>query len=169
MNSAWKICMGLTLIGLAIVGIDVYTASSTSEKVKTVASWPTVPGYVVESTIMWNVPASPSSSRTQSHSYHYELKVRTDYMIDGHYFSNTTPGINEIRDQKYFYRDPWKNLPDEDMIRLFKQVPRGRWSPFTTIRKTRPNRTFSPNFPSAIFIAFLFSSFSAGQCFSCSH
>jgi hypothetical protein len=129
MNSAWKIFKGLTLIGLAIVGTGVYTAYSTSEKVKTVASWPTVPGYVVESAIVWEVPASPSSSRTQSHSYFYRLRVRTDYMIDGHYFSNTTPGIKQIRDQKYLHRDPWKNLPDEDIIRLFKQAPQGTMVP----------------------------------------
>jgi hypothetical protein len=124
MDAAWKI---FTLIGLAIVGIGVFIAYSTSEKVKTVASWLTVPGCVVESTIMWDVEVG--SSRRQSYLYSYCLKVRTDYMIAGQYFSNATPGIKEIRDTKFFNTDPWKNLPDEDMIRLFKQVPQGTMVP----------------------------------------
>jgi hypothetical protein len=124
MDAAWKI---FALIGFAIVGIGIYAAYSTSEKVKTVASWPTVLGYVAESAIVWDVEVG-SSQRT-SYRYSYLLKVRTDYMIDGHYFSTTTPGIKEIRDTKIFNTDPWKSLPDEDMIGLFKQVPQGTTVP----------------------------------------
>ncbi len=120
MIAAWKI---FALIGFVIVGTGVYIAYSTSAKVKAVASWPTVPGYVAESAIMWDVEAG--TSMRQSYRYSYLLKVRTAYMIDGHYFSNTTPGIKEIRDTKIFNIDPWKNLPDEAMIWLFKQVPQG--------------------------------------------
>lgn len=120
MDAAWKI---LTLIEFAIVGTGVYIAYCSSEKVKTVASWPTSLGYVAESAIMWDVEAG--TSMRQSYRYSYLLKVRTDYMIDGHYFSNTTLGIKEIRDTKIFNIDPWKNLPDADMIGLFKQVPQG--------------------------------------------
>ena len=39
MDAAWKI---FALIGFVIVGTGVYIAYSTSEKVKAVASWPTV-------------------------------------------------------------------------------------------------------------------------------
>ncbi len=129
MKTAWKAFIVFTLIGLTIVGIGVYIAYSTSEKVRNVASWPTVPGYIVESAIMWDVQASPSSSRTQSHTYAYRLNVRADYMIEGHYFSSATPGIKDIWDQKYFHRDPWTNVPDEDLIRIFKQVPQGTMVP----------------------------------------
>ena len=129
MEAAWKAFIVFTLIGLTIVGIGVYIAYSTSEKVRNVASWPTVPGYVVESAIMWDVQASSSSSGSQSHTYAYRLNVRADYMIEGHYFSSATPGIKEIWDQKYLHRDPWTNVPDEDLIRIFKQVPQGTMVP----------------------------------------
>jgi len=123
-DAAWKI---LALIGFAIVGTGVYIAYSTSAKVKAVASWPTALGYVVESAIRWDV--EPGTSMRQSFRYSYLLKVRTDYMIDGHYFSSTTPGIKEIRDAKIFNINPWKNLPEEDTIELFKQVPQGTMVP----------------------------------------
>lgn len=121
---AWKI---FALIGFAIVGIGVYTAYATSAKVKTVASWPTVLGYVAESVIIWDVEVA--SSQRKSHRYAYLLKARTDYMIDGQYFSNTTPGIKEISDTKIFNTNPWKNLPNEGMIGLFKQIPQGTMVP----------------------------------------
>ena len=124
MDAAWKI---FALIGFVIVGTGVYIAYSTSEKVKTVASWPTVLGYVVESAIIWDVNAG--TSMRQSSRYSYLLKVRTDYLIDGHYFSNRTPGIKEIRETKIFNIDPWKSPPEEDMIGLFKQVPQGPMIP----------------------------------------
>ena len=120
MIAAWKI---FALIKFAIVGTGLYIAYSTSAKVKAVASWPTVPGYVAESVIMWDVEAG--TKMRQSYRYSYLLKIRTAYMIDDHYFSNATPGIKEIRDTTIFNIDPWKNLPDADMIGLFKQVPQG--------------------------------------------
>ena len=123
MDAGWKI---FALIGFAIVGIGVYTAYCTSEKVKAVASWPTVPGYVVESAIRWDVEAG---IQRKSSRYSYLLRVRTDYQIDGQHFSTTTPGIKEIRDTKIFNINPWKNLPDEDMVGLFKQVPQGTMVP----------------------------------------
>lgn len=124
MDAAWKI---FALIGFAIVGIGVYVAYSTSEKVKAVSFWPTVPSYVAESAVVWDVEAG--SSQRKSYRYSYLLKVRTEYLIDGQYFSTTTPGIKEIRDTKIFETDPWKNLPDEAMIGLFKQVPQGTMVP----------------------------------------
>jgi len=123
-DTAWKI---LTLIGFAIVGTGVYIAYYTSAKVKAVASWPTVPGYVAESVIMWE--SEWGTSMRESCRYSYLLKVRTDYMIDGHYFSSTTPGIKEVRDVKLINIHPWKNLPEEDTIGLFKQVPQGTMVP----------------------------------------
>jgi hypothetical protein len=135
----------LTLIGLVIVGIGLYIAYSTSAKVQTVASWPTAPGYVVESAIMWEVEAG-SSQRT-SYSYAYRLRVRTDYMIDGQYFSNTTPGIKEIGDLKIFRTDPWKNLPDEKMISLFKQVPQGTTVPVHYNPKNKAESYIFPELP----------------------
>ncbi len=123
MDAAWRI---FALIGFAIVGIGVYMAYSTSEQVKAVASWPTAPGYVVESTIRWDVEAG---IQRKSSRYSYLLRVRTDYQIDGQHFSTTTPGIKEIRDTKIFKTDPWKNLPEENMIELFKQVPQGTMVP----------------------------------------
>lgn len=124
MGSAWKIS---AMIGFVIAGIGVHVAYSTSEKVKAVAFWPTVPGYVAESAVVWDVEAG--SSQRKSFRYSYLLKVRTDYLIDGLYFSTTTPGIKEIRDVKIFETDPWKILPDEAMIGLFKQVPQGTMVP----------------------------------------
>jgi len=121
---AWKI---FALIGFAIVGIGVYIAYSTSAKVKTVASWPTALGYVVESTIRWDVEVG--SSQRKSYRYSYLLKARTDYMIDGQYFSNTKPGIKEIRDTRLINTDPWKSPPQEAMIGLFKKVPQGTMVP----------------------------------------
>jgi len=120
MDSAWKL---FALIGFVILGAGVYIAYSTSEKVKTVASWPSVPGYVVDSVILWDVEVG--SSQRKSHRYSYLLRVRTDYMIQGQYFSNTTPWIKEIRDTKVLNTDPWKNLPNGNMIKLFKQLPQG--------------------------------------------
>ena len=119
MGEPWKI---LALIGFAIVGIGVYVAYSRFEKVKAVASWPTVPGYVAESTVMWDTEDSSSDGVP---SYSYLLKVRTEYLIDGQYFSTTTPGIKEIRDRKFFKTNSKKILPDKAMIGLFKQVPQG--------------------------------------------
>ena len=123
MDAAWKI---FALIGFAIVGIGVYMAYSTFEQVKAVASWPTVLGYVVESAIRWDVEAG---IQRKSFRYSYLLKVRTDYQIDGQHFSSSTPWIKEIRDTKIFNIDPWKNLPDEAMVGLFKQVPQGTTVP----------------------------------------
>jgi len=123
MDEAWKI---LALIGFAIVGIGVYVAYSTFEKVKAVASWPTVPGYVAESTVMWY---AEDTSGDGAHRYSYLLEVRTEYLIDGQYFSTTTPGIKEIRDTKLFKTDPWKIVPDKAMIGLFKLVPQGTMVP----------------------------------------
>jgi len=120
MDTAWKI---LALIGFVIVSTGAYIAYSTSAKVKTVASWPTVMGYVVESVIKWK--SEPGTSMRQSFRYSYLLKVRTDYMIDGHYFSTTTPGLKEVRDVKMININPWKNLPEEDTVELFKRVPQG--------------------------------------------
>lgn len=116
------------LIGLSVVSGGLYWGYSTFEKVKAVASWPTVPGYVTESAIRWNTQSSSSGTR-KSYSYFYTLEVRTDYRIDGQYFSNATPGIKEIRDTKYAENDPWKSPPDEEMVRLFKAVPQGTMIP----------------------------------------
>ncbi len=123
MDAAWKI---LALIGFAIVGIGVYVAYSTFERVKAVASWPTVPGYVAESTVVWEVEEGSSDG---GYRYSYLLKVRTEYLIDGQYFSTTTPGIKEIRDTKLFKTNPWKIVPDEAMIGLFKLAPQGTMAP----------------------------------------
>lgn len=103
------------------------------------ASWPTVNGYVEESMIRWHSSTSSVPGRTrQAHSRFYALEVRTDYMVDGQYFSNTTPGINEIVDQKLFDDDPLKNQPEEEMIWLFKQVPKGTMVPvhYNPVNKT---------------------------------
>ena len=123
MDEPWKI---FVLIGFAIVGIGVYVAYSRFEKVKAVASWPTVPGYVAESSVRWHVEAQSGDG---GHSYFYLLEVRTEYLIDGQNFSTTTPGIKEIRDTKFFKTDPWKIVPDKAMIGLFKQVPQGTMVP----------------------------------------
>jgi hypothetical protein len=123
MDAAWKI---FALIGFAIVGIGVYVAYSTFEKVKAVASWPTVPGYVAESAVVWE---AEERSVDGGHRYSYLLKVRTEYLIDGQNFSTTTPGIKEIRDTQFFRTDPWKIVPDKAMIGLFKQVPQGTMVP----------------------------------------
>ena len=119
MVEPWKI---LALIGLAIVGIGVYVAYSRFEKVTTVASWPTVPAYVSESTVVWE---SEDLSVDGGCRYSYLLKVRTEYLIDGQNFSTTTPRIKEIRDTQFFRTNPWKIVPDKAMIGLFKQVPQG--------------------------------------------
>ena len=123
MVEPWKI---LALIGFAIVGIGVYVAYSRFEKVKAVVSWPTVPGYVAESTVMWY---SEQGSSDGGYRYSYLLEVRTEYLIDGQYFSTTTPWIKEIRDTQFFRTDPWKIVPDKAMIGLFKQVPQGTMVP----------------------------------------
>ena len=111
------------LIGFTIVGIGGYMAWSTSARVKTVASWPTVMGYVAESAIRWGAEASKQNRK--SHQYAYLLETRTEYRIDGQPFSSTTPGIKEIRDTKIFNTDPWKNQPEKEMIYLFQQIPQG--------------------------------------------
>lgn len=124
MDAAWKI---LVLIGFAIVGTGVYMAYCTSARVKAVASWPTVPGYVAESVIMWQ--SEWGTSMHKSCRYSYLLNVRADYMIDGQHYSTSTPGIKEVRDVKLINIQPWKNLPEEDTIELFKQVPQGTMVP----------------------------------------
>ena len=119
MVEPWKI---FALIGVAIVGIGFYVAYSRFEKVKAVASWPTVPGYVAESAVVWEVE---EPSVDGGYRYSYLLKVLTEYLIDGEYFSTTTPRIKEIRDTQFFRTNPRKIVPDKAMIELFKQVPQG--------------------------------------------
>ena len=125
---SWKAIVIFALPGLLCVGIGVTLAHSTFQKVKTVASWPIVPGHIVESAIRWEAQAS-RSARSQSHLYAYRLHVRTDYNVEGHHYSSTTPGIKEILDVKVLQTNPWKNVPDENLVRLFKQVPQGTMVP----------------------------------------
>lgn len=120
----------LILIGIMVLIGGAYSGYSTSEKIKSAASWPTVNGYVAESVIRWYSSASSvGGSLRKAVSRFYSLEVRTDYMIDGKYFSNTTPGINEIVDNKFFNDNPRENPPEEEMISLFKKVPQGTMVP----------------------------------------
>jgi hypothetical protein len=114
------------LIGLAIMGGSVYFGARTSQKLKTVAAWPTTPAYVVESRIEWAVRSHERGGTSQrSYSYTYELPVLAGYRVNGKYYTSATPAIMTIRDRKVFGRDPWKNPPDGEIVALFKQVPQG--------------------------------------------
>lgn len=122
-----KAVLGIFLIiGLAIMGGSVFSAYRTATKVKTVAAWPTAPAYIVESLIVWAVQGHEQSGTTRrSYSYEYRLPVLAGYRIDSEYYTSSTPAIKTIRDSKIFFRDPWKNPPDRDLVNLFKQVPSG--------------------------------------------
>lgn len=124
-----KTFYSLILIGISVLTGGVYSAYGTYKKVAIVESWPTADGYVAESAIRWHASTSSPSGLRQAHSYFYRLEARTDYMIDGQYFSSDTPGINEIIDQKLFDDNPTQSLPEDDMIHLFMKVPQGAMVP----------------------------------------